>query len=115
MADSLDDLAGARYAMGAREAARLYLRALALFEQALGPDHPQVAMTLGNLALVHQSTGAYAEAIRLLTRANVINEAALGEDHPQMASGLSNLALVHEAMGANGRGRAAAPAGARYQ
>ena len=46
----------------------LYLRALAITEKALGPDHPDTATSLNNLALLYGSQGAYAKAEPLLRR-----------------------------------------------
>ena len=43
-------------------ARRLYERALAIREKALGPDHPDVATSLNNLPLLHRAQGRYAEA-----------------------------------------------------
>jgi len=81
-------------------AARLYGEALALREGALGPEHPRVADSLGNLAAARYAQGEYAESARLYERALALSERALGPDHPQVATTLSNLALVHESTGA---------------
>ncbi|MDC0674439.1 serine/threonine-protein kinase [Nannocystis radixulma] len=55
---------------------------------------------LNNLALVHESAGAYSEAKALNERALANLEKALGPDHPRVAGLLNNLANVHDAMGA---------------
>ena len=60
-------------------------RALALGEQALGPDHPLVAESLNNLAAVYLSQGRKAKAKPLMQRALAIWEQALGPQHPQIA------------------------------
>jgi len=44
------------------EASSLFQRALRVREQFLGPEHPQVASTLNNLALLYDAQGKYAEA-----------------------------------------------------
>src|SRR5882724_11841925 len=44
------------------EAEPLLKRALAIREKALGPDHPDVAMSLNTLAALYQERGRYAEA-----------------------------------------------------
>lgn len=44
------------------EAEPLYLRALAIRKQELGPEHPDMASSLNNLALLYQMQGRYAEA-----------------------------------------------------
>jgi hypothetical protein len=52
-------------------------------EKALGPDHPNTAVVLSNLAGLLEATGDYAGAEPLLRRALEILEKALGPDHPQ--------------------------------
>jgi tetratricopeptide (TPR) repeat protein len=81
----LDDRA--RYA----EAEPLMRRALEIDEKALGPDHPNVAICLSNLAVLH-STNRLSEAEPLMRRAVTIYEKAYGADHPHLAASLNNLA-----------------------
>jgi CHAT domain-containing protein/Tfp pilus assembly protein PilF len=78
------------------EAEPLYKRALAIHEKALGPDHPDVANSLGNLALLYQEEDRYADAEPLFKRALAIQEEALGPDHPGVAGALNNLAGLYE-------------------
>ena len=47
----------------------LHRRALAVWETALGPDHPHIAYSLHNLALLFQAQGQSAEAEPLIRRA----------------------------------------------
>ncbi|MFV2128418.1 tetratricopeptide repeat protein, partial [Micromonospora sp. LOL_013] len=61
-------------------------------EAALGPDHPEVAERLSDLATAYRDQGRTSEAIPLLQRAMTISEAALGPDHPEVAERLSDLA-----------------------
>lgn len=75
-------------------AARLHARALASWLAVLGDGHPQVALSLNNLANTRTQQGAHDEAIALLRRSLAIREAALGMDHPYVAVSLSNLAIV---------------------
>jgi tetratricopeptide (TPR) repeat protein len=49
-------------------------RALAIREKALGPEHPDFALSLNVLAKLYQSTGAYAKAEPLFERALSIDE-----------------------------------------
>ena len=65
----------------------------------LGPDHPSVATSLNNLALLYYTQGDYAKAEPLYKRALSIREKALGPDHPSVATGLNNLALLYRATG----------------
>ena len=55
-------------------------------EQALGPDHPDVAYPLNNLAILYKEQGKYAEAEPLYQRALRIREQTLGPDHPRWLS-----------------------------
>ena len=59
MATSLNNLAGLYQAQGKyAEAEPLYQRALAIWEKALGPEHPDVATSLNNLAALYQAQGS---------------------------------------------------------
>src|SRR5262245_48639384 len=51
------------------EAELLYLRALAIREKALGPNHPDVAQTLLDLAWLYYKQGQYQKAEPLFRRA----------------------------------------------
>jgi CHAT domain-containing protein/Tfp pilus assembly protein PilF len=81
------------------EALPLYQRALALQEKALGSDHPIVAISLNNLAVLHKTMGDYAQALPLFQRALAIHEKVLGPDHPDTANNVSNLAGLYQEMG----------------
>jgi CHAT domain-containing protein len=52
-------------------------RALDINEKALGPNHPDVALSLNNLALLYKVQGAYTKAEPLLARAADIREQQL--------------------------------------
>ncbi len=77
-----------------REAEPLYRRALAIAEASYGPDHPEVATDLNNLASLLQDTNRLAEAEPLCRRALDIDEASYGPDHPEVAISLNNLARL---------------------
>jgi CHAT domain-containing protein len=77
-------------------------QALALAEANVGPGHPDVALSLNNLAALHDSQGRYAEAEPLYRRALAIREQALGPVHPDVATSLNNLALLHDNQGRHG-------------
>ena len=64
------------------EAEPLYRRALAIREEKLGDDHPDVAQSLNNLALLLKTQGKLAEAEPLSRRALDIFEQKLGAGHP---------------------------------
>src|SRR5258708_7743902 len=69
--------------------------ALSIRERMLGPDHPEVAAGLNNLASLYQAQGRYAEAEPLFKRALAIGDKVLGPDHPDAAVRLSNLAMLY--------------------
>ncbi len=81
------------------EAEPLHQRARAIYEQTRGPDHPEFAKTLNNLALLYSDQGRGAEAEPLYQRALAIYEESLGPDHPSLAKTLNNLALLYRAQG----------------
>ncbi len=55
---------------------------------ALGPDHPNVATSLNNLALLYKCLGLYEQAKPLSLGALHIREHSLGPDHPDVATSL---------------------------
>ena len=77
----------------------LYERALAIREKLLGPEHPDTATSLNNLAGLLQDQGDLAGARPLYERALAIREKALGPEHPDTATSLNNLALLLQAQG----------------
>jgi len=74
------------------ESQKLAERAMSIKEKALGPDHPEVARSLDNLAILLQATRDYAGARPLFERALAIQEKALGPEHPDVAQSLTSLA-----------------------
>jgi CHAT domain-containing protein/Flp pilus assembly protein TadD len=72
---------------------------LAIWEKSLGPDHPSVAMSLNNLALLYQEQGRYADAEPLYKRSLAIRQKTLGPDHPDVATSLNNLAWLYKDQG----------------
>jgi tetratricopeptide (TPR) repeat protein len=85
----------ARYA----EAEAFYQDSLRIREQALGPDHPDVAYPLYALASLYQFQGKYAEAGPLYQRALRILEQVQGLDHPDVAYPLNGLADLYREQG----------------
>jgi tetratricopeptide (TPR) repeat protein len=76
------------------EARRLYERALAIHERALGEEHPDTARNLNNFANLLVRLGSYEEARRLYQRVLAIREKYLGEDHPDTEKLRQNLAIL---------------------
>ncbi len=81
------------------EAERLYRRALAIRERQQGPNHPDVAVVLNNLAALEAAEGDEAAAQPLLERALTIRQTAFGDEHVLTAQSLNNLALLYAAQG----------------
>ena len=73
---------------------RLHRRALAINEKTYGPEHPNVATSLHNLAVLHAELGDWAEAARLHGRAKPIMTAARGPGEGADRSDLSRAALA---------------------
>ncbi len=72
----------------------LYRQALKIDERSFGPEHPDVAINLNNLAQLLQDTNRLAEAEPLMARVVTIFEKSLGENHPNVAIALNNLATL---------------------
>ena len=75
----------------------LYQRARAIREEGLGPEHPDVAQSLNNLAALYHAQSDYNQAEPLYQRALAIWEKALGPEHPDVARSLNNLAALYYA------------------
>ena len=72
-------------------------RALAIDENSFGPQHPNVAIRLNNLALLLEASIRPTEAEPLVRRAIAIFEKSLGTDHPNVATAVGNLAFLLQA------------------
>ena len=84
-----------RYAEATEQAEKL----LKIMESVLGPDDPNVATLLGNLATLYSIQGQYEQAEPLYRRSLTIRETALGSDHPDVANSLNNLAAHYRDTG----------------
>jgi len=67
------------------EAMKLERRAAAIREKTLGPNHPELAESLGHLAGMLTAAGDYEAALPLYERATAIAKQALGPGHPMVA------------------------------
>ncbi|MEL7036073.1 MAG: CHAT domain-containing tetratricopeptide repeat protein, partial [Cyanobacteria bacterium J06592_8] len=65
----------------------------------LRPEHPDVAISLNNLAVLYNSQGRYEEAEPLYKQALEMNQKLLGPEHPDVAISLNNLALLYYSQG----------------
>jgi len=102
VSDVLEDLVEALWRGGKAaqpETRALAERAVAIRERHLGPDHPEVASSLNNLAAVLYLAGDYTAARPNWERALALFEKALGPDHHRVAAILNNLASLLRGMG----------------
>jgi tetratricopeptide (TPR) repeat protein len=76
-------------------------RALAVYEQVLGPTHPDTALSLNNLGALLQAQGEPAAARPLYERALAIAENVLGSAHPHTQIFCGNLERLIAAMDDN--------------
>ncbi len=81
------------------EAEPMYRRALEIYEKSLGTDHPNIAASLNNLALLYYAQGKYTKAEPMYRRALEIYKKSLDRDHPDVANSLDNLALLYGSQG----------------
>ena len=76
------------------EAEPLYREAIAIGQDALGADHPDIAQRQNSLALLLWTTGRYDEAEPLLRETIASGEKALGRHHIDVAMRLNNFARL---------------------
>jgi tetratricopeptide (TPR) repeat protein len=81
------------------EAEQHWRTRLTTTERRFGPDHPDTAASLNNLAALYDSQGRYEAAEPLYRRSLEIREQVLGADHPHTAASLNNLAALYESQG----------------
>jgi tetratricopeptide (TPR) repeat protein len=81
------------------EAEAFFLHSLRIWEQALGPDHSDVAYPLYGLAVLYKVQGKYAEAEPLYQQSLRIRENTLEPDHPAIAETLNGLANLNSDQG----------------
>jgi hypothetical protein len=74
-------------------------RALAIDEASFGPEHPNVARDLNNLARLLQDTDRAADAEPRMRRAFVVVAQALGREHPTAKMVRGNYAELVRAQG----------------
>ena len=73
--------------------------AIEIEEAVYEPNHPTLATSYSNLALLEQDLGNLERAKELLNKAIEIEEAAYEPNHPTLATSYSNLALVEKNLG----------------
>ena len=81
------------------EAADVAKKALRVAEDRFGDEHPNVAISLNNLAYLYDCQGNYVKSEPLYKRALAILEKLLGPDHFRVGFVLSNMAERSRKMG----------------
>ncbi len=75
----------------------LYLRAVATWQQTLGPHDAALATCLHNLAELYRAQSHYTQAEPLARQALAMRERLFGPDHADVATSLNTLALLYVA------------------
>jgi tetratricopeptide (TPR) repeat protein len=81
------------------EAEPLHRKVVAVYEDVLGPKHPDTATEYNNLAIVIGAQGRYREAELLYRKTLAVCEEVLGSKHPRTATACNNLAANLDAQG----------------
>ncbi|MEH2359227.1 tetratricopeptide repeat protein [Nostoc sp.] len=76
-----------------------YKLCIEVAENRLGLEHPHIANSLNNLAVLYESTGHYSEAEPLFKQALELWKRLLGDNHPHIANSLNNLAVLYQSTG----------------
>ncbi len=76
-----------------------HIRARAVREALLGPDHPDTLASLNNLAVAYLDTGQTEQATTLLEQTLKLCEAKLGPDHPDTLGCRNNLGEAYRDAG----------------
>jgi serine/threonine protein kinase/tetratricopeptide (TPR) repeat protein len=96
----LNDLGAVYYAQGDQETAiSLMEQSVHLKAKVLGPDHPDVGTSEGNLAIALAELGKYQQALTHVQRSVELLEHGLGAAHPDTAFQFSNRGEILNALG----------------
>ncbi|KAJ6016957.1 hypothetical protein N7451_000336 [Penicillium sp. IBT 35674x] len=82
-----------------KEAEKMYQRALAGKEKALGPNHTSTLDTVNNLGNVYSDQGKLKEAEEMYQRALAGKEEAFGPDHMSTLDTVNNLSILYKDQG----------------
>jgi tetratricopeptide (TPR) repeat protein len=95
LASTLNDL-GVLYGMQNRdrEAEALFLRSMAIIEQAFGRHHPSVILTLQNLSVMYASQDKFVEAHQAARESLAISLQLFGPHHPRTGSTCRTVATI---------------------
>ncbi|MCB1066423.1 MAG: tetratricopeptide repeat-containing protein, partial [Verrucomicrobiae bacterium] len=81
------------------KALELAQKALDIQRAVLGEEHPDTAVTYGNLGSTYDSLGNHAKALELTQRSLDIRRSVLGEEHPDTALAYGNLGSTYYSLG----------------
>jgi preprotein translocase subunit SecA/nephrocystin-3 len=81
-----------------QEAIRFYEKALAIRQQSLPPNHPDLASSYNNIGMVYDNMGDYPTALSSYEKALTIQQQSLPPNHPSLASSYNNIAVVYNNM-----------------
>ncbi len=76
-----------------------FKQCMSVTQARLGSEHPDVALSINNLAVLYYSQGRYSEAEPLLVQALELRKRLLGLEHPDVAQSINNLAGLYESQG----------------
>jgi tetratricopeptide (TPR) repeat protein len=71
------------------------LQSLEIRKRQLGTDHPDVAQSLNNLAVLYESQGKYLEAEDLAKQALIIYQNRLGNEHPNTQNAAVTVKMLY--------------------
>jgi hypothetical protein len=70
-------------------------RGLAVERAIFDQFHPNLTVTMSNMAQLHRQSGDTAQAIPVYEERPRLQKASLGGQHPDVANTVSNFALLH--------------------
>jgi CHAT domain-containing protein/tetratricopeptide (TPR) repeat protein len=77
----------------------LFRRALEIYRTVVGDTHPDYAVSLENLAVLHRELGDHAAALPLYHQVLETRRTSLGKGNPAYAASLNNLAMLYQDIG----------------
>ena len=94
LANALNNLGVAAFEQNRLDDALGFQRRALALREAVGPEEPEVAMSLNNIAAIEQKRGHSREALALSRKALAIAEKTLGADHPYVGDALSGIGEI---------------------
>jgi tetratricopeptide (TPR) repeat protein len=82
-----------------QEAIIFYEKALAIKQQSLPPNHPDLGASYNNIGMVYDGMGDYPKALSSHEKALAIRQQSLPPNYPDLAASYNNIGLVYGSMG----------------